>query len=122
MRVRTRLRQAFWEAVMYVPPRPEEGQLEGSRQGILINRTAKQMNETIRGVMAKRRSYQLTCVREFIGPLPCPIGLLDEDVREGRRIWALPSPFLDPLYKKIIVSSFPVPDHLQQYFVGMWEH
>lgn len=83
---------------------------------------AIEKNEAMREIVEKRRRFQLTSVREFIGPLPRPIRLLNEDVREGRRGWALPYPFLGPLYRRDIVSPLPVPHHLQQYLVGMWEH
>ena len=56
---------------------------------------AEEMNEAMREIIEERRRFQLTGVREFIGPLPRPIGLLNEDVREGRRVRALPSSFLD---------------------------
>ena len=67
----------------------------------------------MREIIEDRRRYQLTGVRDLIGPLPRPIGLLDEIAREAMRAWGLPSPFLDPLYGKNIVSPFPVAPHPQ---------
>ena len=57
----------------------------------------------------------------FIGPLLRPIRLLDDEVKEGRRPWALLSPFLDPLHERNIISPFPVLAYLRQYPLGTWE-
>lgn len=81
-------------------------------------RSVEEMNEAIR----MRLEEKSRRVVGFIGPLARPIELLDDKVREGRRAWALPSPFLDPLYGRKIVSPFRVPSYLQQYYLGMWEH
>ena len=86
-----------------------------------LNRPAEQMNRAVREMLEERRRFLLTGVRGFIGPLPRPIGLLEDSVREGRRAWALPSPFQDPLYGRDIVSPFPM-TYLPQYPVGTWEH
>ena len=80
------------------------------------------MNEAIRETLEEQRRYQLTGIRGFICPLLRPIGLLNEDVREGRRVWALPYPFSDPLYRRDIASPFLAPHHLQQHSLGTWEH
>ena len=81
----------------------------------------EQMNTAIREILEERRRFLLTEVRGFIGLLPRSIGLLEDSVREGRRAWALPSPFQDPLYGRDIVSPFPM-TYLLQYPVGTWEH
>ena len=75
------------------------------------------MNRAVREMLEERRRFLLTGVRGFIGPLPRPIGLLEDTVREGRRAWALPSPFQDPLYGRDIVSLFCM-TYLPQYPVG----
>ena len=85
-------------------------------------RTIEEANEAIKAPLQEKMRERLTGVVGFIGSLPRPIGLLDDEVREGRRAWAFPSPFLDPLYRRNIVSPFPVLSHLQQYFLGTWEH
>ena len=122
MRVQTRPLQPFWETVRNAPPGPG-----GSRQGrgcgeVRAVRRSEEMNEAIRVCLEERRRGQLTGIEGFIGPLPRLIGLLDDEVREGRRVWALPSPFLDPLYGRNIVSPFFVLSHFQQYLLGTWEH
>ena len=84
------------------------GQGDGSEE-VRVVRRIEETNEAIRACLEGRRRQRLTGVVGFIGPLPRPIGLLDDEVREGRRVWALPSPFL-------------VLSHLQQHYLEMWEH
>ena len=50
----------------------------------------------------------------FITRLLRPIGLLNDEVREGRRPWSLPSPFLDPLWEKhrLPISRFSTPTRI----------
>ena len=108
MRVRTRPIQPFWETVRNVSPRPSERRPMSSQEELSAVRRAEEMNGAIRVILEERRKYQLAHVRGFIGPLPRPIGLLDEDFRERRRVWTLDSPFLDPLFGREIVSPFPV--------------
>ena len=79
------------------------------------------MNKAIRACLQERMQEILTRICGFIGLLLRPIGLLNNEVREGRRLWALPSSFLDPLYKRNIVSPFPILALLQQYYLGIWE-
>ena len=78
----------------------------GNQERGRVNRLAEQMNAAIREILEERRRVLLTGVRGFIGPLPRLIELLEDSVREGRRAWALPSPFQDPLYGRDIVSPF----------------
>lgn len=122
MRVRTQPMQPFWETVKNAPPRPRERRPMSSREELRAVRRAEEMNEAMRVILEERRRYPLSSVRGFIGPLPRLIGLLYEDVREGSIVWAIPSPFLDPLLRRDIVSPFLVPHHLQQYPFGTWEH
>ena len=117
-----RLLQPFWETVRNAPLGPGERRPYNSREQLCAVRFAEETNDMMREILEDRQRYQLTGVRGFIGPLLGPIGLLNEDVRDGMRIWALPSPFLYPFYGRDIVSSFPIPQHLQQYLVGTWEH
>lgn len=60
-------------------------------------RRAEEMNKATRACLEEKRRRQLIGIAGFIGPLPRPIGLLNDEVREGRRVWAKPSPFQDPL-------------------------
>ena len=122
MRVRTRPMLPFWEVVRNVPLGPGQPRLVSRREELRAVRLVEETNKTMREIIEDRRRYQLTGVRGFIGPLPRPIGLLDERFREGRRVWAFPSPFLDPSYGRDIVSPFSVPHHSQQDPVGTWEH
>lgn len=112
IRVRTRPLQSFWETVRNAPSGPEQRRPVSSREEMCAIRIADEMNEAMREIIEERRHFQLTGIRGFIGPLPRPIGLLDGSVREGTRVWALPSPFLDSLYGRYIVSPFPVLQHL----------
>ena len=112
MRVRMRPLQPFLDTVWCTSPGPGVEQSASNHMEAHVNRTAQEMNEAIKEVIAERRRNQLTGVWGFIGTLPRPIGLLDESVREGRRVWALPSPFLDTLYGRDIISPFPIAPHL----------
>ena len=122
MRVRTHPRQPFLGAIRNAPPRPAEGQPEGSHQRTHINQTAQEWNEALRVAIQERQRFQLTSVWGFIGILPQAIGLMDEGVREGRRVRVLPSQFKDPLFGRNIVSPFLAPDYLVQYHVSTWEY
>ena len=107
---------------MRIAPSVPSGSGEGNGSDVKgAMRNTKEVNEAIKGLPQERRE-QFTRGRRFIGPLPRPIGLLDDEVREGRRAWALSFPFLDPLYGRDIVSPFLVPSHLQNYYRGTWEH
>ena len=141
LRISTQPPPAFQEAFRTFPSGSGESQPElrrWLRQGNIVrsifdvarsnqgegssNRTTEQINAVIRGILEERRRFLLTGVRGFVGPLPRPIGLLEDSVREGRRAWALPSPFEDPLYRRNIVSPFRRPSYLPRYPVGTWEH
>ena len=108
MRVRTRLRQLFWEIVKNTPPAPRLPRPYNRCKELRAIKLAEETNEIMREIIEDRWWYQLIGIKGFIGPLPRPIGLFDESVRERRRVWALPSLFLDPLYRRDIVSPFPV--------------
>ena len=85
-------------------------------------RSIEELNEATIAGLQERMRERLIGVVGIIGPLLRPIGLLDNEVREGKRSWTLPSSFLDPLHGRNIVSPFPVLAHLQQYYLGTWEH
>lgn len=121
IRVQTRPIQLFWELVRNVPP-GSSGSRQGNESGVEnAIRSIKEVNEAIRARLQERMRERLTGVMGFISPLLRPIGLLDNEVREGRRLWALTSPFLDPPCGRNTISLFPVPSHLQQYYLGTWE-
>ena len=122
MRVRMQPRLPFWEWVRNAPPAPGQPGPYSCHKELRSVRLAEETNDIMREIIEDRRRYQLSSVRGFIGPLPRPIGLLDESVREGSRVCDLPSPFLDPLYGRNIVAPFPVVPHLQQYHIGTFEH
>ena len=115
-------RSPVWEAVRNAPLGPGWPRPNSAREEIHAIRLMRETNEFMREIIEHKRRYQLTGVGGFIGPLPHPIGLLDESAREKRRVWALPSPFLDPLFGRDIVSPFPMSHRLQQSSVGTWEH
>lgn len=122
MRAQMRSLQPFLETVRNASPRPSERRPYSSHEELRAIKFAKEMNEMMREILEDRRRHQLTAEKGFIGPLPRPIGLLNKDVKEGRRVLALASPFLDPLYKRDIVSPFHILQHLKRYLVGIWEH
>lgn len=90
------------EVVRNAAPRPRQPRPVSRREELRSFRLAKETNEIMRDTLEDRRRHQFTSVKRFIGPLPRPVGLLDESVREGRRVWALPSPFLHLLYGQIL--------------------
>ena len=122
MRMQTRLVPPFWERMRNTLGGPFEREQGGSDGTENPMRSIERVNGAIRAHLQERPQERLTRVVGFIGPLPRRIGLLDDEAREGRRPWALPSPFLDPLYGRNIVSPFPVPTHLQQYPLETWAH
>ena len=79
------------------------------------------MNRSVGENLEERRRFLLIGIKGFIRPLPRPIGFLEDSFREGRRAWALPSPFQDLLYGRGIVSTFPMLSYLLQYPAGTWE-
>lgn len=122
MQVRAQPLQPFWETVRNAPPGPGERRPYSRREEICAIQIAEEMNKAMREVIEERRHFQLIGIRGFIGPLTRLIGLLDESVRKGRRVWALPSPFPDLWYGRDIVPPFPVLQHLQHYLVVTLEH
>ena len=76
--------QSFWEAMRNAPPGPREKRQRGSSEDVRIVRRAEEMNEAIRVLLEEQGRRQLTG-RGYIGLLPRPVGLLDEEVRERRR-------------------------------------
>ena len=113
MRIQTRPMQPFWETIRNAPPGPGGRRPKSTSEEVRAVRRVEEMNEGIRTILEERRRYQLKGIRGFSDPLPRSIGLLNVDVGEGRTVWALSSPFLDPLYGRDIVSPCLVPHHLQ---------
>ena len=75
----------------------------------VLNKSTKQSEP-----ISKRRCGKGSHLVGFIGPLPRPIKLLDDKEKEGKRPWALPSPLLNLVYKRNIVSPFLASAHLQE--------
>lgn len=70
MRVRTRPMLPFLEMVRNAPLGQRERRPVSNHKEVPAVGIAKEMNEAMRVIIKERRRFQLTGVREFIGPLP----------------------------------------------------
>lgn len=71
------------------PSGSERGNGDGTENAM---RSIESINEAIRVRLQERMREGFTRIVGFIGPLLRLKGLLENEARKGRRLWALPSP------------------------------